>query len=338
QTFFKNFELDAIVPIETTDDYLVNYIKRAIRWKDKLIFLTVSYYIFVTDIETGKVEAFINRLGAGPGESHVIYDIAIDERTEQILANNDYGKLLFFDMNGKFLREVNLGYGGSNMTCHNGKALINETGRGYACTPYEFHVYDIDKDTRQKIGDNKSVDFHFKGYGKHVVYSKNIWFIAPLDYNLYRLNNGEIEIPYTVTVKNPITKRLIEKSKERSFKSEIEENKIIYGFSSPVETDRFMLATTNLTGIVMINKQTSEITWEKYIKEEQLGLTFFSYYPVDRDENRVMFIIEAIDWLRDVAAHPEKVAPKWKEQISKMNIVEDSNPILLFYKEKKEPE
>ncbi|MDR2425266.1 MAG: 6-bladed beta-propeller, partial [Prevotellaceae bacterium] len=40
QTFFKNFELDAIVPIETTDDYLVNYIKRAIRWKDKLIFLT----------------------------------------------------------------------------------------------------------------------------------------------------------------------------------------------------------------------------------------------------------------------------------------------------------
>jgi hypothetical protein len=33
----------------------------------------------------------------------------------------------------------------------------------------------------------------------------------------------------------------------------------------------------------------------------------------------------------------DKISPEWQEKIGKMNIVEDSNPILLFYKEKTTP-
>jgi hypothetical protein len=345
ETFFKNFELDAIVPIETTDDYLVSSIQRIIRYKDKLILANASPpYIFIINHATGKVDAFINRYGQGPGESKYIMDIAFDDHREQILVYNDYEKLLFFDINAQFLREEKLEEIPLNMIYYEGKVLFKERGEGSSCYPYEFKIYDIEKKTLQTVGNSKRLDFYFKGYGRHLVKSKSIWFTAPLDYNLYKINNGDgdFEIPYTLEVKNPITERLREKqfTDDRSFYNEVSENKIIHTFSSIVETDRFILLNTNLSGFMMINKQTSEVTWEHKIKEEQLGgfSILNKIFPVDGEENRVMFIVDAVYWEKAVQIFWDKIAPKWQEQISKMNIVEDSNPILLFYKEKKEPE
>ena len=339
QTFFKNFELDAIVPIETTDVYLVSHVSRYIRHKDRLIMLNQHpVYIFVANIETGKIEAFINRKGQGPGEYNNIRDIAVDERTGNIIVYTGHNKLIFFDINGQFLREEKIESGYGYMSCHEGKVILKERLEGLSCYPQEFNIYDIDKKTVQKIEDTVRVDFN-KKMSPHLVKSKNIWYTAALDYNLYKFNKGKIEIPYTFKVKNPITKRLIDKSREESndFFREVAENNIIWAFGFPVETERFIFLRSNLAGFMMINKKTSELTVEKQIKEEQLGgLDLRQYIPVDGDENRVIIKIDVIEWLRLVKAHPEKVAPKWKEKVSKMEIVEDSNPILLFYKEKKE--
>ena len=338
QTFFENFELENIVPVETTDDYLVTYPNKIVRYRDKLIFKTSTGYIFVVNIETGKVEGFINRKGNGPGEYHNISDITVDERTGEIIVYNDYNKLMFFDMNGKFLREEKLNFRSSNMVYYDGKLLLNERGEGTSVYPYEFYIYDIDKKTVNKFGDSTRVDFNVKMF-QHLVKSKNIWCVAALDYNLYKWNDGKFEIPYSLKVKNPITERLRAKNDAdfSGFLREVHEGKIIYGFGVPVETDRFILLISNLYCLIMINKETSEITCSNILKDEkQLGLSsLYSFISIDGDENRVMFAVFADTWLREVTAHPERIAPKWKEKISKMEIVEDSNPILLIYKEKK---
>ncbi|MDR2424698.1 MAG: 6-bladed beta-propeller [Prevotellaceae bacterium] len=341
QTFFQNFELDDIVPIETTDDCLISHINKAIRYKDLLVFADRRKSVFVMNIKTGKIETSILRQGQGPGEWRQFRDIAVDDKHGHILVYTDHNKLMFFDMKGQFLKEENLEFEGNDMVYHNGNLVMSERREGMSCYPYEFNIYDIDKKTVRKIGNSTRVDFHIRGYGNQMVKSKNIWFFVSLDYNLYKYSDGEIETPYTLTVKNPITKRLIAKSQYtnipdmHSFFDEVHESKIIYGFSSPIETDRFIFLTCNRSGQIMINKQTSETVWEKDMKEEQLGgLTIINpAFPVHCEKTRIVFMINLYEWF-EAMSHKDKIAPEWQEKISKMEIVEDSNPILLFYKEK----
>jgi hypothetical protein len=336
ETFLKNFELDAIVPIETTDEYLVSQImagnSRMVRYKNKLVFLNVSpFYVFVINIETGKVEAFINRKGQGPGEYTYIQSIAVDERNGNILVF-DSRKLIIFDIDGKFLREDKIGDYYMSMTCHDGKVIFKDrVEKGFFSYPYEFFIYDIDSKISRKMGDTLTqIDIHY-GTNPNLVTSKNIWFTAPLDYNLYKFNNGEIEIPYTLTVKDPIAQTM----REKPFSIDVYNIEKIYTISRPVETDRFIfLLTTGGRGIIMINKHTLECSWEKYIKEDRLGRNLYLMFPVEKDENRVLFIIPGEEMFLCIKHFADKISPEWREKISKMGIVEDSNPVLLFYKEK----
>ena len=70
-----HLKIDRIVPVETTDDCLIDYFRRIILYNDKLIILTQRAAIFVVNAYTGKLETSIIRIGQGPGESIKILDI-----------------------------------------------------------------------------------------------------------------------------------------------------------------------------------------------------------------------------------------------------------------------
>ena len=84
------FEIDRIVPIETTKNYVMSdMLQRVILYNDNIIILDhLTSGIFVADAYSGKIKTHINRRGRGPGESNIIRDITIDEQNEQILAYN----------------------------------------------------------------------------------------------------------------------------------------------------------------------------------------------------------------------------------------------------------
>ena len=57
------------------------------------------------------------------------------------------------------------------------------------------------------------------------------------------------------------------------------------------------------------------------------------YYPHEGDDNSVMFLLTADRWIN----HPELMSglpTEWRNKANALNIKEDDNPILFFFKEK----
>jgi hypothetical protein len=337
EMFKRNFELELIVPVETTDEYLFAYVKRVIFYMDKLIILTVNNEIFVVNAYSGKVETHINRKGNGPGESKNIRDIAFDDKMERILVLNDYKKLLYFDFHGKFLEEENIEKYYENIMYDEGNVIFYNVGEGYGCYPYALDIYNLQTKKWKKIGEDKKVDFAMRGYGRYIVKSKNIWFSPVLDLDMYILNNhDEIENPYKLVVKTPLSKELQKKnfSDISSFIKEVGERNILYDILAIRETANFMFFKPNLPGYFIMDKKTKELQWIKNFEYDHLGLRLPDYFSHDGDDNRIMFVLQADEWLKRKSVDLGNIPEHLKKQINSMKIDEDDNPILLFYKEK----
>ena len=65
--FTEAFELAEVVPIQTSNTYLVSDIKRVIKYKEIIILLSGSNnQVFIIDSNTGKIKKNISKLGSGP--------------------------------------------------------------------------------------------------------------------------------------------------------------------------------------------------------------------------------------------------------------------------------
>jgi hypothetical protein len=230
EIFHRGFELERIVPVETTHDFLLASVDRVIFYKNKLIiFDKHTTSIFVVDASTGKVETHIHRKGRGPGDSMNIYDIAFDDRLEQILVFNNYKKLLYFALDGSFLKEefiIDKLF--DELLYDNNKVIFYNEGEGYGCFPYSLGIYDLQDHSWEEAGKDQKVDFPVRGYGCLLVKSKNIWFTPVLDFGLHRLDGSKIEVPYKLDQK-PLSDELREKaiSDIRSFFREVADHDIL---------------------------------------------------------------------------------------------------------------
>jgi hypothetical protein len=336
---FENcFELESIVPVETTNDLLISGIKKVLCYKDKIIILArKTHNIFIINASTGKAEAIINRIGNGPGESKSILDITVDDQEDRILVFNDYDKLLFFTLEGDFLKEEAIKGTYEYITYDKGNVLFYNVLDGYSCYPYAIDIYNLKDRTWKKTGTKQKVDFAIRNFGRQIVKSKNIWFVAPLSFDMQVINDTEIEVPYKLEVEASLTDEdLIKKSSSdpRSFFRKVLDDKIIYSISSIRETDHHLLLKPNLYGFYLVNKATLEVQWIRYVDDKYSGLKLTNYYPHEGDDNRVMFIVQAEEWMNRSFVNPENIPQQWKEKINAIKVEEDSNPILLFYKEK----
>jgi hypothetical protein len=337
QLFKRHFALETVLPIETTHDFLMGDVQRVIAYKDKLIILDHFSGIFVVSYATGKVEACIKRLGGGPGEWRLIRDIAVDEQAENILAFNDYQKLLFFDLQGNFIKEESFEKLYSSIIYDKGNVLFYNYGKGYSIYPYLIEKYNLQEKTLEKIGKKERVEFPRGLYGQHMVKSKSIWFGTPLDFDLNRLNSAKIERPYKLApATKPLTKDIMKllTSNPTAFFDQVSRNNIMYGIASIRETEHYLLFRSSQPGFFIFNKATHEIHWEDYVTEAALGLRLLNYFPHDGDDNRIMFVVSPDEWINyRKKAHEGELSAELQNKINSMVIKEDDNPILLFYRE-----
>ena len=342
--FKKYFALETILPIETTDEFLMTDINRVLLYKDKLIILDRMSGIFIVNFAEGKIETQIKRIGAGPGESKVITDITIDEQTGTIMAFNDYQKLLFFDLEGNFIKQEAFEKLYENIIFDNGNVLFYNYGKAYSCYPYGIEKYNLHNKSWEKIGRDDKLDFPVRLYGRHIVKSKDIWFGTPFDFDLNLYHDSKIESKYKLDPSTtPLSKEIMElvtspdPNKFFDALRENRENKAMYGIGSIRETEHYLVFISSKNGFFIYNKATEEIHWENYVKESALNLLLFNYFPHDGDDNRIMFIVRAGEWINGIKkANMDGISDALKEKINSFTIEEDSNPILLFYQEKNE--
>lgn len=337
--FFREyFELETVIPIETTDDFLMgDGVKRVIFDKDKLIILDRRSAIFVVDYATGKILTHIYRIGAGPGESKIIIDISFDEQTETILAFNDYKNLLFFDLKGNFIKQEKFEKLYDNIIYDEGSVLFYNYGEGYSCYPYVIEKYNLQNRTLKKFGSDDKLDFPMRLYGRHIVKSKNIWFGIPFDFDLNKFSDSKIEGIYKLDPDLPrLTKDEMMLASTDPMKFFDVRKNSMYGIGAIRETEHYLIFISSGRGFFILNKETNEIHWEDHVNETSLGLRLLNYFSHDGDDNRIMFFVRPSEWLRrNKDANMADIPTALKEKINSLVINEEDNPILIFYREKK---
>jgi len=333
-SYFKNnFEIEKIIAIETTDEYLLSGIKRIIRYKDKLIILErKGVEIFVVNVGTGKVETHINRRGRGPGESMHVCDIAFDNEKEQILIFNDYEKLLYFGLDGSFIGEEKIGRLFENIIYDKGKIAFYNVREGYSCFPHSINIYDPQNKSWENIGKDTKIDFPIRGNGCLMVKSKHIWYSPILSSDLCMLGNHQIDIPYTLNMLSlPDDLKKKAASNPLSFIQDKRQTEIIYYIHSIRETENFLIFKTNFSGFLTMDKKDSELHWTLQTANEEIGVVM-DYFPHDGDDNSILFIIRPDEWFKRQSN--QSMESYLRKQIDALNVNEESNPILVFYKEK----
>lgn len=108
--FSDLLEISEIVELETNNESLFGEIENIIFYKDKIVILdtwkTNSIYIFN---KSGRFLNRINKIGAGPGEYSLIKGISIDTINNNVIALDfELKKLIYYDFNGTFIKEVKL--------------------------------------------------------------------------------------------------------------------------------------------------------------------------------------------------------------------------------------
>ncbi len=334
--YFQNhFEIAEIIPIQTGDDFLISDIKKLIRYKDKVILLSGNNNtVFVINAKNGDIEERIHKIGTGPGEFKSILDIAFDELSEQLLIYNDYSKLLFFDLQGKFLSEITVDGIYEGISWYNGEVLLHNKLEGYSCYPYLFKVLNSKDNTWKEVGHNGKVDFPIRGQGRQMVKSKQLWFTAPLDFNLFNYGKNQLHIPYELSLLNDVSdEHLIKESTSnpQKFFQEVMSNHLIYTVNSIRETTDHLVFRSNQEGIFVINKNENKVYWDKYVEEKSLSINLTYYYPHEGDDDKIMFILPAEVYTQHAQSDSEN-------NTNLQKIREDDNPILIFYKQKNMPD
>jgi hypothetical protein len=333
--FADFFEMESIVPIETKDDFIISTIKKVVCADDNIIILDDKSRIFVIDSRTGKAKFGIDKKGRGPGESNNILDITFDTLARNIIVLNDYGKMLFFDSGGKFLCEEPTKKTYENIVYDGGNVILYNVGEGYGCYPYFIAVYNIRDKNWQHEGNNTRLEFQFRPYGRQIVKSKQVWFTPPLGYQIGRITDDyKLDYPYTLNPERTITEDMIKlaTSDNISFSQKTRKEGIIYGINSIRETDNFLIFKTNIIKFLIMSKDSLMLEGYKIVFDKYTRLLLANYFPHDGDDNRIMFIVQPDEWAKRKTS--KDIPPYIQSLVDSVEIEEDSNPVLIFYKEK----
>ena len=95
--------------------------------------------------KTGRFITQIGKVGQGPGEYTTLSDLLrCDEPNNQVIIRNfTPNRILYYDLNGRFIKSINLEYEGGSMIYHNGFYLLTISNL-MGNTPYSYKIFDED--------------------------------------------------------------------------------------------------------------------------------------------------------------------------------------------------
>jgi hypothetical protein len=116
-----------VIALETRPECLIGTIKGLYQNDQGFYLLTDKIQIMHFDL-TGRFIWKIDKKGKGPGEYQYIFDFALDDKG-LILLDSSGKKLLFYDLNGQFIKEITNVPAGIGITCSGMEYLAILHGR-----------------------------------------------------------------------------------------------------------------------------------------------------------------------------------------------------------------
>ena len=264
--FFKSAKL---IPLETTTDCLIRKIDKIYVVDDKMIIFDDrldAVYLFDTKGN------FITRIGArgqGPKEYIQITDIYVDAEKKEILLLCDIPyKIMFFNLDGKFIREFN------TKKYYEGFSQIGDT---ILCVPSEYEekrtidIYTVsgefqetmwvDSDIQTYRMDNQSTTYSFSSGSTMSGFRDEVLFTYSYVPYIYAYRNGNITIKYQLDFGDLwIPTNLLNK---RTPANELQQICMKEGYKivleNMMETSDYLLLNTN-NSFIVYDKATNRCT------------------------------------------------------------------------------
>lgn len=295
----------------------------------------------------GKYLKSVGKHGQGPGEYSLIYDIAVDRIKKEILLNTS-GKLLFYDLEGNFLRTIKKEGVMFSVLVVDSVLWISETAMNV--DKYLGYAMDYQGNILNSISNPYyGVESQDEGTGLHLAklykpfYSYNgTFYLKGKEVNdtIYRLS-GPISKPY-IAFNMGKYKLPVEYESWYSFEASQKNGFRYWGIPSVAEDERYLFLLTqryapvdgskyvhnedNFRYIVYDKERKSGFGVLKKLQDDILGGPSIWPYWITKDY--YMNVIEWYDLSEEIKNGEYSLSPAFEKQLSGWGY--DTNPLVIL--------
>src|ERR1700754_5157927 len=194
--FFSSWKL---IPLETNKESLIGSIDRISVYNNQYYILDRQTNSILIFSDSGRFKRRIHNIGQGPGEYIGLMDFALDKKKQELIVHSHRPyRMIYYDLNGKFLREEKLSTFYSGISCS--RSDLIEINRRRELSNMAF-VKNLDDGSVDKYLPFSKKEEFFETYGTifpYIVQSKNTFVTFPFESTIYQYDNGSINPRYQV--------------------------------------------------------------------------------------------------------------------------------------------
>lgn len=345
---------DTLIYLElrTPEDLVVSRVWKVFKIDNSWIIHSNSGVMrFTSD---GQYMATIGHKGGGPSEYNMVFDIAIDSTKKEVILS-DSRKILFYDLTGRFLRNINMESGGqiefsdniiwlatlAHRTMPYSAIAINEQGDTVSMMPNPYYGHKCE-DAGMGVSSSKF-------WASFYSYNGKLYLKGKEDNDTVFLLNGAERKPHLLFDMGKY-KLPVEYEPWYNYETFLKESYRYWGISSVLEDDEYMYITSQRfsdpDGENYTHKESNfrYILYDKSSKESfitdgpegtrffddiQGGPAFWPRWDVDG------YYVNAIEWYdlsQELKQGNYDVSPAFQEQFEKWGY--DTNSLILLARKK----
>jgi Txe/YoeB family toxin of Txe-Axe toxin-antitoxin module len=269
------FDSVKYVHLETSDEYLIGEIKKIVNHNDKYYILDCWKTKQLLRFDSaGHFEKSFGRIGQGPGEYIQPTDFMVTS-SNVIILDQFAHKLLFFNMDGDYIRSVSLRYKIHAITSlGNDSLLLAKTGnnRRTDIEDYELVVMNTNGDIKLKGIENPyRLNYSLSGYDSQRMNDRTI-YCRPMNRIIYEITDTCIKERYHLNILDSPLPANYEELCNGKYENFMEDYEGRYNYFSGqfIEVENALFFTVTNT-----NNQRIAVVYNKHSKELRSGLLEF---------------------------------------------------------------
>lgn len=333
----KYLQPKSIIFPESHPDALIASIEKIIFHKDRIYIFEPGQHAIMAFDTTGKYIFSTFPTGRGPGEYEQAQDFVIDRQNDEILLYCDRPyKFMYFDLNGKFKRD---------MTYDNDllfEIALTDNGKIIGLnSPEDQPDNIITLITPGKTKTLKNIQFPMPHYsihgfvtkGKRLINSEQINFAKLYENSIYSVMNNRIMKRYSFdfgenNLPAPLNTPEID---PKEFMRQNSSHRYVFSIVDIKETKSTLFFRTNLPGFFFLDKEKNSVDYIRGIKDETTGYILHQSVAVEDPDNQLFcFSYDMLPLKQQREMNPGKCPENISNKID--SLPEEANPMLVFYR------
>ena len=332
--FLKNPQ---VFCLETKDNALIKRINRVIEWKNTYYILDKSMKQVLAFNDKGRHLFTIHRVGIGKGEYGSILDIAIDRQNENLVFLADPTSLIYYDLQGNFIKTTKLqGYYHSIAIDNGVTYLENATHINNQLSTSSITVIAPDNQKTELLKPLREIaPYCFIG-GSRLNGTTPIVFTRKFDNTIYQLEDGKITPYYSFDFMN---ENFPEAAKDKEYTcrelNKFTWDRYVYLMANVANAPQYLMFCTNLFGVYVFDKMQNKLLKYNKIRNTGYQTDLHQYIPVEGANNRVFFTVypTTLFSLKAIVDNHPSFKDKMSDKLYKLteSLDSDSNPVIFSY-------